>query len=275
MYVSTQALDFVEFVLIGTIIGIIFDFFRGYRKVKQTNTTEVIIQDIVYFILATIIIIFSIINLLDSQIRLYIFIALLLGCTIYFSTISRYIIKLYILFFQMANEIISTIFLPLILGIQIFQKICKILKKIWKKCCKLFLYMISYVYNILKMIVIKTTSMFKVKNKKQKRFWFMKKKVDSNMQKKVKKRKFGMIHILTIGFAVYFVYTLVEQQVQINKYDSQIKMYTADIQNKSNLSEYYNNQKDNTKTDQYIETVARESLGYVKPYEKIFVDANK
>ena len=56
---------------------------------------------------------------------------------------------------------------------------------------------------------------------------------------------------------------------------SDLEMYTADIENKRELVNYYNNQKGNTKSDEYIENVARESLGYVKPYEKIFIDANK
>lgn len=74
--------------------------------------------------------------------------------------------------------------------------------------------------------------------------------------------------IVLFAFSIYFVYTFIEQQVQINKYDSEIEMYTADIENKRELVNYYNNQKGNTKSDEYIENVARESLGYVKPYEK-------
>ena len=81
--------------------------------------------------------------------------------------------------------------------------------------------------------------------------------------------------IVLFAFSIYFVYTFIAQQAQINKYDSEIEMYTADIENKRELVNYYNNQKGNTKSDEYIENVARESLGYVKPYEKIFIDANK
>lgn len=102
----------------------------------------------------------------------------------------------------------------------------------------------------------------------------MKKNKVENSNKK-KRIKIKMIHIVMLLFSFYFVYTLVEQQIQINKYDSQIEMYTADIENKKELAKYYDKQKGNIQTDEYIETVARESLGYVKPYEKIFVDANK
>lgn len=97
-----------------------------------------------------------------------------------------------------------------------------------------------------------------------------------NINNKInKKKKIRPVMIVLFAFSIYFVYTFIEQQVQINKYDSEIEMYTADIENKRELVNYYNSQKGNTKSDEYIENVARESLGYVKPYEKIFIDANK
>jgi len=97
-----------------------------------------------------------------------------------------------------------------------------------------------------------------------------------NINNKInKKKKIRPVMIVLFAFSIYFVYTFIEQQVQINEYDSEIEMYTADIENKRELVNYYNNQKGNTKSDEYIENVARESLGYVKPYEKIFIDANK
>lgn len=152
MYVSNQLLDFIEFVLIGNIIACIFDLFRAYRKFKEVSTRSVIIQDIIYFIIVTCMIIFSIIKLLDSQIRVYIFLGLIIGCAIYFSTISKYILKIYVLFFTTFRKILSVIFLPIILNIQVFTKIVKKMKKIWKKCCKMFLYMVSCIYEFFRKI---------------------------------------------------------------------------------------------------------------------------
>ena len=101
-------------------------------------------------------------------------------------------------------------------------------------------------------------------------------KKSENVDNKIKKKKkIRPIFFVLFVFSIYFVSAFIEQQVQINKYDSQIEMYSADINSKKQLVEYYNNQKGNIQTDEYIEDVARESLGYVKPYEKIFVDANK
>lgn len=274
MYVSSQLIDFFEFVLIGAIISCVFDFFRAYRKLNKVTTFKVLSQDIIFFIITTIIIIFSIINLLDSEIRLYIFIGLILGCSIYFCVISRFVIKLYIVFFNMFKEIVSTIFLPVLLNIQVFQKISKKMKKIWKKCCKMFLYMISFKCKFVKNS--KNISKLNSNDSDKRGFKFMRNKKElkeSSNNKKSKKIRLG--HLLMIALVCYFVYTYAQQQIQINKYNSQIEMYSADIKHKKELTEYYNNQKGNTNSDEYIENVARESLGYVKPYEKIFVDANK
>lgn len=92
---------------------------------------------------------------------------------------------------------------------------------------------------------------------------------------KKKKKKIRLFHVVAFAFVLYFVYTLYDQQLQINKYDSQIEMYNSDIKSKNELKEYYSGQKVSINSDEYIEKIARESLGYVKPYEKIFIDANK
>ncbi len=92
---------------------------------------------------------------------------------------------------------------------------------------------------------------------------------------KNKRGKIKFIHIISLAFVLYFAYTMFDQQLQINKYNSQIEMYETDIENKKRLVEYYDSQKTNVDSDEYIENIARDSLGYVKPYEKIFIDANK
>jgi len=98
-----------------------------------------------------------------------------------------------------------------------------------------------------------------------------------NLRRKIveKKKRFNFISILFVLIGVYFVTTFVDQQISINKYNSQIVMYKSDISNKEALTKYYDAQQHSVETDEYIEQVARENLGLVKPYEKIFVDVNK
>ena len=101
----------------------------------------------------------------------------------------------------------------------------------------------------------------------------MKKVQEVRGRKNLKKRKksLNMVHIFIIGFVMYFSVTFFEQQLKLNKYNSQIDMYTKEIESKQNLVEYYNN----IKSDEYIESVAREKLGLVKPYETVYIDSNK
>lgn len=100
-------------------------------------------------------------------------------------------------------------------------------------------------------------------------------RANETKDKKRKKFKFGYIKLFTAVILAYFIYTVYDQQTQINKYNSQISMYEADIGNKEGLVDYYKSQKSNMQSDAFIEFVARDQLGYVKPYEKIFVDVNK
>ncbi len=97
----------------------------------------------------------------------------------------------------------------------------------------------------------------------------------SNKVVRKKRKKIRLFNVVVFAFIVYFVYTVCEQQIKINSYNSKIETYKADIDSKAKLVSYYDNQKTNIETDEYIEDVARDTLGYVKPYEKIFIDANK
>ncbi len=153
--VTLQLLDFFEFVVVGVIISILFDFFRAYRSARKINNFMVFIQDIIYFFLVTIIIVFSIINILDSNLRLYIFFAILLGIITYISIFSKFFLKLYNKFFKTISFIADVILLPIKLYIQILRKIYKFFEKNIKKCCKKFFYMLSLIYNKLLNIRLK------------------------------------------------------------------------------------------------------------------------
>lgn len=103
----------------------------------------------------------------------------------------------------------------------------------------------------------------------------MRKAFNAENSKPKRRRKISIFKVVVFIFFIYFVYTVYDQQVQINSYNSKIETYKADIENKSKLTSYYDEQKSNIESTEYIEDVARDTLGYVKPYEKIFVDANK
>lgn len=90
-----------------------------------------------------------------------------------------------------------------------------------------------------------------------------------------KNNKFNFMSFVIIILIAYFSYTFYTQQLQINKYNSQIEILENDISYKEDLTETYKEARENVNSDEYIEKVAREELGLIKPYEKIFIDVNK
>lgn len=144
MSVTKQFIEFVEFICIGMILAIIFDFFRAYRKFKTPTNKSTIIQDIIYFVIATIIVVLGVVNILESNFRVYIIIAVLFGVVIHINKFSKYTIKLFIIFFKTSESIFEFLNITLAFYKQILTKILNLFKKILKKCCKSFFYVINF-----------------------------------------------------------------------------------------------------------------------------------
>jgi spore cortex biosynthesis protein YabQ len=153
--VTQQLIEFFNFVVIGILLAIIFDFFRAYRKYKMTSAKGVLVQDIIYFVSATGIIIFSIIYVLDSNIRLYIFLGIFLGIMIYIGFFSKYFMKIYNLIFKVFFEILTVVFLPIKLNFDIIFHVINFLRKNIEKSCKKFFYMVDFKCKSLKSMIKK------------------------------------------------------------------------------------------------------------------------
>jgi len=100
----------------------------------------------------------------------------------------------------------------------------------------------------------------------------------SGMQKQIKKKKkieLDYIRIILVIFVAYFVCTIVKQQFSLNEYDVKIADLEMQIETANEQAEELNELKEKVNTTEYIETVARNELGLIKPYEKIFIDVNK
>lgn len=114
------------FALTGLIIGILFDFFRIQRKVIKTYDFITYIQDILFWLFSGIIVIFSVIKYTNGELRSYMVFGIILGLIIYFCIFSKYVMKISINIIQFLLKIISILLFPI-------KKICKIIKKSWKK----------------------------------------------------------------------------------------------------------------------------------------------
>ena len=89
MYNFSQEQIFIFFFIIGITIGIIFDIFRVIRKSFKTPDLITFIEDLIFLIITSFLIIFSIIKLNGGEIRFYLFLGIFVGILIYFLTISN------------------------------------------------------------------------------------------------------------------------------------------------------------------------------------------
>ena len=92
---------------------------------------------------------------------------------------------------------------------------------------------------------------------------------------KKNKQKFKIRNIVFLIAVILFCNTLYNQQIDINKYNSKLTMLENDIDEASKLYSYYLEKEKEERADEYYESIARDSLGLVKSYEKIFIDINK
>lgn len=126
--IENQAYLFGIFIINGILIGLLFDFFRILRKSFKTNDFITYLEDILFWILAGIILLYSIFIFNNGEIRLFMFLAVLLGIIIYIMSISSYIIKLNVRIINCFKKILIKIFN--IMSIP-FTYIIKILRKIF------------------------------------------------------------------------------------------------------------------------------------------------
>ena len=114
--VYDQLYLFIIFTLDGILIGILFDFFRILRKSFNTNDVVTYIEDICFWILTGILIIYSMYMFSDGELRLFMVLGLIMGIAFYILTFSRYVIKFSV-------NLLHIIFKPIF---YIFYKIKKI-----------------------------------------------------------------------------------------------------------------------------------------------------
>lgn len=75
--------------------------------------------------------------------------------------------------------------------------------------------------------------------------------------------------------AISLVWTLVSQQFVISTKSKEIDALESKIQEAELQSEKLRQEVDNLQNPEYIERIAREQLGLVRPNERVFVDSNK
>jgi len=136
-----QAYTFIVFIINGLLIGILFDIFRILRKSFKTSDLITYIQDILFWILTGIILLYSIFVFNNGNVRIYIFIAIGCGVLIYMLLFSKLII----------NVCVNTI---------------SIIKNILRKLKDIIFYPINLIYKAIKKIFLRPIAFIFINFKK-------------------------------------------------------------------------------------------------------------
>lgn len=104
-----QAYLFLIFTVNGILIGFLFDIFRIIRKSFKTTDLMTYIEDIMFWILTGIIILFSICKFCDGELRGFTIIGIAIGIIIYMLIISTYIIKVSLFIINILKTVLSKI----------------------------------------------------------------------------------------------------------------------------------------------------------------------
>ena len=118
MYTFSQGQVFIVFLIIGLCIGSLFDFFRAIRKNFKTSDFVTYVQDIIFMALVGILIVNTLIIVNNGQIRFYVILAVFVGLSFYFVTISKICFIIFQIFLKCCKKIL---FMPIFLK-KILQK---------------------------------------------------------------------------------------------------------------------------------------------------------
>ncbi|MGN0993268.1 MAG: spore cortex biosynthesis protein YabQ [Bacilli bacterium] len=133
--VTNQAYLFSIFIANGIIIGILFDFFRILRKVFKTSDFVTYVEDLLFWILTGSIILYSIFVFNNGEIRLFMFLAVIIGVISYMILLSSHVIKVNVKIINILKKILLKIFAILVLPLRFIYKFIR----------KIFLRPISFI----------------------------------------------------------------------------------------------------------------------------------
>lgn len=116
---------FLMYLATGIIISLLFDIFRASRRTIKTSDTVTFIEDIIFWILATLLLLYITFILNSGNIRLFNFVGLALGGILYYFTVSKYFIKIMVIALGFIKKVSIKAFTIILIPLKIFLKVNK------------------------------------------------------------------------------------------------------------------------------------------------------
>ena len=120
--ISTDAYVFCVFVSVGILVGLLFDLFRISRKSFKTTDVITYIEDIIFWILTGILILYTVFKFNNGEIRGFIFLGIILGTIFYLLLFSKVFINISVKIINIIKKILIIIFKIIIYPIKLILK---------------------------------------------------------------------------------------------------------------------------------------------------------
>ena len=133
--ISSQLQVFLYSIGFGFILGSVYDFFRIYRAMTTKKNKSIPVQDILFFLICSIITFMFLLVVNNGKFRLNIFVAMVTGFSVYYLTVGRFSINIIVLASKRIKIIINTISMIIIAP---FRAITNLFGKIYLKCAYIF-----------------------------------------------------------------------------------------------------------------------------------------
>ena len=104
--IGYQVLIFALCCLCGIVIAMVFDTFRISRRIVRTGILVTCIEDLLFWLAATVILFALSLKFNNGEIRWYMFVGIALGAVVYFKTASEYIIRFFVVVVKFTKVII-------------------------------------------------------------------------------------------------------------------------------------------------------------------------
>jgi spore cortex biosynthesis protein YabQ len=105
MEFSEQVVAFAATVATGAFLGILFDFYRVLNRSLRVHPVFTSVTDLLFWVVATVIIFASLLASNWGELRMYVFIGLAGGALLYFRMMSRFVTKGFCLIFSLIRFI--------------------------------------------------------------------------------------------------------------------------------------------------------------------------
>ena len=105
-----QAWLFLSTVLVGAAIGLFYDIFRIFRKILRHPTAFVQLEDLFFWLVVTAAVFYFMLHRNYGEIRPFTIIGIIVGATLYFATISQWIIKVFVAIINYVIKVIVSVF---------------------------------------------------------------------------------------------------------------------------------------------------------------------